>query len=221
MKKIFSAFLIGFSIFTFSACRSSETSQSGVNKNDSDVLNQPNQNAEIEDFSKMKRSRGNLKESSPDAAGAPYDLQFLDTMVEHHQKEIELAKAAADKTENAELKSFAEKFTTDHENDIKQMQNWRAEWFAGKPAALNMEMPGMLESLEGVNMRKMEVSGGKQLDLRFAAMMEHYLEGASAMTKDALDKGEHKEIKDFAARLNKSQKAQIERLKSWQNARSE
>lgn len=54
------------------------------------------------------KAMGGMK-SSPEAAAAPYDLQFIDTMSAHHQEAINMAKVALEKTSRAELKAFAGK----------------------------------------------------------------------------------------------------------------
>jgi len=38
--------------------------------------------------------------SSPNAANAPYDLQFLDTMIAHHQGAVDMAKIAKGGNQN-------------------------------------------------------------------------------------------------------------------------
>ncbi len=49
---------------------------------------------------------GGMMSSSPNAANAPFDLQFIDTMSAHHQGAIDLAQTAESKAQKAELKSF-------------------------------------------------------------------------------------------------------------------
>ena len=45
--------------------------------------------------------------SSPNAASAPYDLQFLDTMIAHHQGAVTMAGPVAAKAQHAEIKTLA------------------------------------------------------------------------------------------------------------------
>jgi uncharacterized protein (DUF305 family) len=88
------------------------------------------------DMSSMNHS--DMK-SSPNAASQPYDLQFIDTMIHHHQGAVDMAKIAVGKTNNQELKAFAQKIIADQTREIAQMKDWREKWYAGKPAAMNME----------------------------------------------------------------------------------
>jgi len=55
--------------------------------------------------------------SSPNAASQPYDLQFIGTMSAHHKSAIDMAEMAIKKSNNAELKTFAQKIIDDQKND--------------------------------------------------------------------------------------------------------
>jgi uncharacterized protein (DUF305 family) len=217
MKKLLSITFTAIFTIGFTACQSSETTQSSVNQNSAI---EANQNSATEVMT-MKHRKGSMKESSPDAANAAYDLQFLDTMIEHHQDAVKMAQPIVAKTENAELKTFAEKIIVDQNKEITQMKNWREKWFAGKPAAMNAEMPGMMESMKGMNMKKLEAPGGKQLDLRFLDMMIRHHQGAITMSNEALGKAMHTEIKTLATQIIKAQEAEIKQMENWKTTWSQ
>jgi uncharacterized protein (DUF305 family) len=219
MKKLFLIAFTAIFAIAFTACQSSEMTQSSMNQNNSAI--ETNQNSVAEDLMSMKTMRGSMKKSSPDAANAPYDLQFLDTMIEHHQDAVNMTKPIVAKTDNAELKKFAAKIITDQNKEIAQMKNWREKWFAGKPSAMNAEIPGMMDSMRGMNMKKMEAPGGKILDLRFLGMMTQHHQGAITMSKEALDKAEHAEIKTLANQIIKAQEAEIKQMQDWKTAWSQ
>ena len=156
--------------------------------------------------------------SDPNAASAPYDLQFLDTMAAHHQSAVEMAKVALTKSSNEELKKFAQKIIDDQTREIAQMKDWRDKWYPGKPAAKNMEMPGMSDSMKmmtGSDMKKMEDAGGKDFDLMFLDMMTPHHAGAVVMSKEALTRAEHPEIKTMASSIIKAQEAEIKMMADW------
>ncbi len=156
--------------------------------------------------------------SSPNAASQPYDLQFLDTMTHHHQGALDMAKMAVGKTQNQELKAFAQKIIADQTREIAQMKDWREKWYAGKPAAMNMEMPGMNEGMKmmmGDGMKKFEAATGKEFDLMFLDMMTPHHQGATTMAKEALTKAEHPEIKTLANQIIKAQDAEIKQMADW------
>jgi len=150
--------------------------------------------------------------SAPDAANQPYDLQFLDTMIAHHQGAVEMAKMVEGKTENAELRKFAAQIIADQDREIAQMRQWREQWFAGRPSALNMEMPGMRESMK-MDMTKLTAARGAEFDRMFYEMMIPHHEGAITMSREALNRGEHAEIKTLADQIIKSQEAEIRMMR--------
>ena len=154
-------------------------------------------------------------QSAPGAANQPFDLQFLDTMIAHHDGAIQMAKAATTKTTNPELKAFADKIVADQENEIKEMKRWREQWYAGKPSALNMEMTGMAASMKGMDTAKLNAATGDAYNLEFVNQMIPHHEGALAMAKEASAKAEHPELKTLASQIVKAQEAEIKTMQDW------
>ncbi|MDQ3042718.1 MAG: DUF305 domain-containing protein [Acidobacteriota bacterium] len=154
-------------------------------------------------------------QSAPNAAAQPFDLQFLDTMIAHHEGAVEMAKAAETKTQNAELKSFAAKIVADQTRENSEMKRWREQWFAGKPSALNMEMAGMANSMKGMDMAKMNAASGNSFNVEFINQMTPHHEGAIVMAREALTKAEHAELKTLANQIVQSQEAEIKQMQNW------
>lgn len=157
-------------------------------------------------------------QSSPNAASQPYDLQFIDTMANHHQGAIEMAEMALKKSNNAELRTFAQKIIDDQKKEITQMKDWREKWYAGKPESVNMQMPGMMDSMKmmaGDEMKKMEAASGKDFDVRFLDMMTPHHAGAVMMAKEALTRAEHPEIKTLAQAIIREQEKEIGQMADW------
>ena len=76
---------------------SHSSSHAGMNHN---AANMPGNHGAM-DHSTMNHSE---MQSSPNAENAPYDLQFLDTMIAHHQGAVEMAKPAGAKAYTRRLK---------------------------------------------------------------------------------------------------------------------
>ena len=178
----------------------------GMNHNAMMNSNSMNQNAMPMNHSAMK--------SDANAATAPYDLQFIDTMIHHHQGAVDMAKMIDGKTQNAEIIKFGKQIITDQEKEIAQMKDWREKWFAGKPAAMNMEMPGMADSMK-MDMSKLSNAKDKDFDLMFLDMMTPHHAGAVTMSKEALTKSEKPEIKTLANNIIKAQEAEIKMMADW------
>jgi uncharacterized protein (DUF305 family) len=193
-------------------------SHAGMNHNSTMNHNGMPMNAANHNMSQMQH--GEMK-SDAGAASQPYDLQFIDTMVHHHEGAIQMSKSFLDKTQNEELKKFAQQIINDQQKEIAQMMEWREKWFAGKPPAKNMEMPGMMDSMKmmsGDHMKMMETMSGKDSDTHFLDMMIPHHDGALTMSKDALQKAEHAEIKTLANNIIKAQEAEIKKMNDWKTA---
>lgn len=153
--------------------------------------------------------------SSPNAADADYDLQFLDTMIAHHQAAIDMAKLVDGRSEHAELKKLAANIVAMQQKEITAMKTWREKWFIGKPEAINMEMAGMKDSMAGMDMKKLEGATGNAFDVEFAKQMIPHHEGAVIMAKDALQRSKKDEIKTLSNEIVREQNAEIEMMKAW------
>lgn len=232
MKTLILTVLLSVAAIAFAACQTAPTTTNTnantrgantavVNSNANSMSNMSGMNHNSmmsnanHDMSGMNHS--DMK-SSPNAASQPYDLQFIDTMTHHHQGAIDMAKMALTKSNNAELKTFAQKIIDDQNKEIAQMKGWREKWYAGKPMAMNMEMPGMSDSMKmmmGDEMKKFEAATGKEFDLMFLDMMTPHHAGATTMAKEALTKGEHPEIKTLAQNIISEQEKEIKQMADW------
>lgn len=212
MKKLFLLFVISVLGLACSpnakVNTNSSTNHNSMNHNVMTNTNAPINHNET-DHSDMK--------SAPNAASAPYDLQFIDTMIAHHQSAIDMANPAATNTNNVELKKFAAKIFADQTREINQMKEWREKWFAGKPSALNMDMPGMRESMQ-MEMTALNKARDKDFDIEFIRSMISHHEGAVSMAREALTKAEHAEIKTLANQIIKAQEAEIKMMQDWKTA---
>ena len=176
------------------------------------------------DHSKMNHSK---MESSPDAIRSPYELQFLDTMILHHQGAIDMAQLAETRAQHNELKTLAKTIIADQQKEIAQMKKWRDEWFAGRPQAVNMDFPGMRDGMKGMDMAKLDALKANDFDLEFIKQMIPHHEGGVLMAKDVVAKFPTDPAKQtpfaeafhsFAASIVKAQEAEIKQMNDWRPA---
>lgn len=155
--------------------------------------------------------------ASPGASKAPFDHQFLDTMSAHHQSGMEMAQMAESKSSRNEIKGLAKMMREDQEKDIAHMQKLKQEWYGGKGDALNMQMPGMKESMKGMEskMAKLRASRGDAFDSMFLTMMSQHHQDGIKMAQTALARGHHKEVKQIAQKIIDSQKKEMDVMKNW------
>ncbi len=181
----------------------SHASTAHSNNHNGSIRTETNHNTTKRNPSEHDSMNHSEMNSAPNAAAQPYDLQFLDTMIAHHQGAVEMAKPAETKAQNAELKILAAKITADQ------------EWFAGKPSALNMEMAGMADSMRGMDMAKLNSSSGTTFDIEFINQMTPHHQGAIVMAREASQKSEHAEIKQLAGNIIKAQEAEIKQMQNF------
>ncbi len=157
-------------------------------------------------------------QSSPGAANAPYDLQFIDTMTAHHQGALEMARIALTKAQHTELREMSQMIVRDQEREIAELRRLREQHYAGRPQAMNMEMPGMMNAMRGMDMNRLNTQTGNAFDLMFLDMMTAHHRGAVTMAQEALRRAEHPEIRQIAQNIVQAQEREIRQMNEWKAA---
>lgn len=226
-KLILTLMLAATAALAAAGCQSKTTNNAVVSSNANaapgghDMSNMNGVSNMDHDMSKMNGHDMTNMNSDPGAASQPYDLQFLDSMIHHHNGAISMAKMVLGKSDRTELKAFAQKIIDDQTKEIAVLQQLRSQWYAGKASAVNMEMPGMvggMKMMNGEHMKEMNEMEPKHFDAHFLKMMIAHHEGAVSMSKEAPQKAEHPEIKKLAEGIIKAQQPEIEQMKKWQSA---
>lgn len=143
-------------------------------------------------------------------ANAPYDAQFIDSMIMHHQGAIDMANQALKQGQRQEIKDLATNIIKAQETEIAQMRQWRTEWYP------NLADTGGM----GMAMGEMSISTdtSKPFDQRFIEAMIPHHQSAVEMAKDAQQKAEHQEIKTLAGNIITDQEKEIAQMQEWQKA---
>lgn len=146
----------------------------------------------------------------PEMDAAPYDAQFIDSMIEHHQGAIAMANQALKSAEHEEIKAMAQAIVSAQQGEIDKMQAWRAEWYPDLASTSGM----------GMAMGEMQVGDDASVpfDQRFITAMIAHHQGAVAMAKDAQQHAEHAEIKSLADAIVAAQEGEIAQMQGWQKA---
>lgn len=167
------------------------------------------------DHSKMDHSK---MTSSQNAASVPYDLQFLDSMIAHHEGALQMASPVRSQAEHQEIKTLGENILSSQDGEIKQMKAWRDKWFPGAAPAINMEMAGMADSMKDMDMIALTSKKGNAFDLEFIRQMTPHHKGAVVMGEEALQKSSRDEIKKLAREIINAQQAEIDQMALWKTA---
>jgi uncharacterized protein (DUF305 family) len=220
-KKLLALFLI-LSAIAGAACAPRDSGANSTSTTQTEHSNMNQNGMNHNGMSPQNTSPGTMDHSamtsSPNASGAPYDLQYIDTMTAHHQGAIEMAKMAETKAQHPELKALAKTIVAAQERENGAMKAWREKWFAGQAPAVNMEMSGMHGSMKDMDMKELATLGGREFDLEFIRQMIPHHEGAVLMAREALQKSQRAEIKSAADAVIRDQEAEIKQLKGWQTA---
>ena len=138
---------------------------------------------------------------------APFDAQFIDSMIEHHRGAISMAEQALTESEREEIKQLAQNIITSQQQEVEQMTAWRQQWYP------DLETTGGM----GMDMGEMELDAdtGKPFDQRFITAMIAHHSGAISMAREALTKAERAEIKQLAQTIITAQEAEVQQLQTW------
>ncbi len=156
----------------------------------------------------------------------PYDLHFIDMMAMHHRQGIAMGRMAERKGSTPALRAFAKKTADEQEKELLELKKHRDHWYAGAPEMDHSQMmvhmhqkPGMSShanmDMQG-DIAKLQAATGKAFDRLFLDMMIPHHQMAIDMSKEAVTKAEHAEIKEMArVGMLKQQKeiAEMKRLK--------
>jgi uncharacterized protein (DUF305 family) len=153
--------------------------------------------------------------SSPGAANAAFELQFLDTMIAHHQGAVEMAMLAETRSAHAEVKELAVSIISEQEREISKMAEWRNGWYDGKPEAINMDFPGMSKGMAGMDTSKLQSLSGHAFDVEFLRQMIPHHEGAIEMAKALKGGTARPELKELADDIITAQDAEIKQMREW------
>jgi uncharacterized protein (DUF305 family) len=152
----------------------------------------------------------------------PFDLQFIDQMVMHHQGAIMSSEHMISDSERPELRQLAENIQESQSEQIEQMQSWREEWYGDAERTFGMMDPtrmnemmgdGMMEQMMGGSMQGM--MGGDATDAMFLQMMIPHHQLAIDMSEEALDEAEHAELRELAQTIIDEQAAEIELMRGY------
>jgi uncharacterized protein (DUF305 family) len=154
-------------------------------------------------------------------ADMPYDLHFIDMTIMHHEQGVEMARLAQEKGADARVKAFAKKTADDQQRDIAVLRGHRQHWYSDRPQMDQSQMMSHMQSMPGhqnmqmdpqADMAKLQAAEGREFDRLFLDTMTHHHKMAVDMSKEAVTKAEHAEIKEIARKTAAKQQGEIAEL---------
>ena len=142
------------------------------------------------------------------------DVEFLQSMIPHHEQATEMAQLVADRTERSELQSFADKIIADQSREIDEMTSLLED--AGAEESGGMEgMEGMEGMMGEEEMQELESLSGQEFDLAFVEMMTRHHQSAIDMAEQVKSEGENPQVTELADAIIEAQQGEIEQMAAW------
>src|SRR5215211_1084440 len=148
----------------------------------------------------------------------PFDLQFMNQMIVHHQGAIVSSEHMIADSERPELRRLAQNIQRSQSEQIEQMRAWRDQWYPdAEPTSEIMDSTQMDEMMDSAQMEEMmgeghtqeEMMGGDTTDSMFLRMMIPHHQSAIDMSEQALERAEHPELRELAQQVIDEQTVEI------------
>jgi uncharacterized protein (DUF305 family) len=153
------------------------------------------------------------------ATAAPFDRQFIDMMVPHHQGAVAMARIALTRATHAQIKRLAQSIVAAQNKEIAQMTAWRRAWY-GSAATSDMAHMPMLPGL----MMHMDMMGdinhlktAAPFDKAFIDAMILHHQMAIAAAKLELARGTHGQLKALALSIIEDQAREIGLMQAYRD----
>jgi uncharacterized protein (DUF305 family) len=159
--------------------------------------------------------------TTPNAADAPYELQFIDTMIVYLGRAIDAAQLVRTRAQHDELKKFARSMIHEQQSEIAMLRKIRSDRYGNTPRAINMVLPGLVGTERSVDLEKLDKLKELGFDLEFIREMVPHLEASVAMSDELLSRQVQPDIAEAADRIRADPSKSVEQLKAWERSWSE
>lgn len=145
--------------------------------------------------------------------GEEFEIAFMSMMIGHHQGAIQMAEWILERTENADIRSAAEKIITDQQAENEQLSGWLAGWYNVEPDSAMMDM------MAGeTDMMMAEMEAHESPERAFLEQMSLHHNSAMDMAQLALFRATHSELRELAKNIIVEQAQEIAQFQAWLDA---
>lgn len=134
---------------------------------------------------------------------APFDRQFIDMMVPHHQGAVAMARIALVRGQHPKVKTVARAIVVAQEKEIARMKLWRKAWYGSARTPMNMSA---------------DIRSAKPFDKAFIDAMIPHHQMAVAAARRELQRGSHAKLKALARSVIADQQREIREMRNWRKA---
>lgn len=151
---------------------------------------------------------GSDDDDGPEGNGT--DRAFVAAMIPHHESAVEMGKLAEERAESDFVRELANDIVAAQSEEIATLREQDQELsVAGVPKG-SLDVP---EDQRGMEHEPEALRGAKPFDRAFLEMMIPHHEGAIAMAKAELDRGEDPQLQKLAERIVSAQEREIEAMR--------
>ncbi|PMB03919.1 DUF305 domain-containing protein [Fischerella thermalis CCMEE 5273] len=151
------------------------------------------------------------------------DKPFIEMMIPHHQSAIEMAEITLSRSQNPEVRKLAESIIEEQTREIEQMRTWYKQWYGTEVPMtdMNMDMRNEMGEAMMIAMQQQEMmdremiealKNASDVDQEFLRQMIRHHQMATMMAGLVVNSGRHREIRDLAEAIIKSQSAEIAQM---------
>ena len=149
-------------------------------------------------------------------SGNATDAAFIADMTAHHEGAIEMARVAQKRAEHPEIRRLAGEIVAAQKGEISVMKSIGRDMH-GMSEHGDGHM-GMSDAEMGMAMDPAELEKAKPFDRAFIDAMVPHHQGAVAMAKQLLKKGEQPALRTMADDIIEAQTKEIEQMRGWRKA---
>ena len=162
---------------------------------------------------------GEGKSSEPAGAASDgyndHDVMFLQMMIAHHRQGVEMARVAAERSEDAEVRNLAGAVAATQTEEVKTMSSWLRAWSkpvrSDHPAGAHAAHGGM-PATGAKEIKTLKKTTGAGFEPAFLNLFVGHQHGAVEMARTELSKGGNADAKAFAKRVEESRTDQIRQM---------
>ena len=152
----------------------------------------------------------------------PFDAQFLDQMIVHHQGAIMSTQAMIAGSARPELRDLAQDIIANQTAELERMQTWRAEWYPDLPPTFAMagSMMGSGSMMGDGPMMGEPGTGGSTMDRMYLQMMLRHHRLAVDMAEQAQREAGQPQLRELAEAMAAHQAGEIDRMRGYLASRT-
>ncbi len=210
-------------LYFFTACNSGTTTDKDTDTASISTMKSDTMDKKMSTDENMKMDNGLIssmnkmmdKMTSMQMSG-DFDMDFANTMIEHHQGAIDMSEAEIKSGKDEKMKAMAQNIISMQKEEQSKLKDIVKN---SKPMKMDMgkhdELSKEMDNMKA-DMGKMQMTGNTDKD--FAMMMISHHESAVKMSKDELSHGMNAKLKQMAKKGIEDQTKEISEFKSWMSS---